>query len=104
MVGAAVAARIDSTRLHSVDGVGLATSREEPTLHATTGLVSAAVNDLPRAPGGPVVAERGEFYEEPAITVESLLGTEFTYVETIAHRRVVEAAHHTAYAARSLYL
>jgi hypothetical protein len=104
MVAAAVAARIGSTRLHSVEGMGLATSREEPTLRGTTRVVSDSIAALPSVPEGPAVAERGEFYEEPATTVASLLGHEFKYVETIAERRVVETAHHTAYATRSLYL
>uniref|UniRef100_UPI0039081F79 DUF2209 family protein n=1 Tax=Natronorarus salvus TaxID=3117733 RepID=UPI0039081F79 len=104
MVGAAVAAHVGSARIRSIDGMGFATSRGEPTLRGTTGVVSDAIRRLPTPSGGPIVAERGEFYEEPAMTVESLLDAEFKYVETIAERRVVEAAHHAAYATRSLYL
>jgi len=104
MVAGAVAARVGSARLRSIDGMGFATSRDEPTLRGTTGVVSGALRELPAAPGGPIVAERGEFYEEPAIKVASLLDAEFKYVETIAERRVVEAAHHAAYATRSLLL
>lgn len=106
MVAAAVAARVDSNRLERVDGIGLATSREEPTLANTIEVVAWAVERLPEHPKGPVVAERGEFYEEPAWTVASSFPgrLEFKYVESIAERRTVEVAHHAAYAARSLVI
>jgi len=104
MVAAAVHATVGTTRLQSVKGMGFAVSREEPTLANTVGVVRDALGELPEPPAGPVVAERGEFYEEPPWTVEQYLEGEFKYVESIAERETVQAAHHAAYAARRLLL
>ncbi|USZ67903.1 DUF2209 domain-containing protein [Halorussus salilacus] len=104
MVAAAVHAAVDSTRPRSVEGMGFATSRAQPTFENVARVVSEAVADLPEPPDGPVVAERGEFYEEPAWEVGQFFDTEFKYVESIAQRETVEAAHHAAYAARKLLL
>ncbi|SHL69431.1 hypothetical protein SAMN05444342_4429 [Haladaptatus paucihalophilus DX253] len=101
MVAAAVHATVGTTRLHSVQGMGFAVSYHEPTLSATTGVVAEAVSD-PSAE--PIVAERGEFYEEPEWMVEQYLEPDFKYVESIAERETVQAAHHAAYAARKLLL
>jgi hypothetical protein len=49
-----------------------------------------------------VVAEGGEFYEEPADRVGLSFQPEFKYVESIGERETVQAAHHAAYAARDL--
>jgi hypothetical protein len=102
MVAAAVHARIDSTRIVSIEGMGLASVREGPTLDAVLDLVARAVGSLPEVPSGPVVSERGEFYEEPEGTVGLHFQEEFKYVETIGERETVQAAHHAAYAARQL--
>lgn len=106
MVAAAVAAKVDSARLRQVEGFGFAISREEPSLKNTLSVITDATDELPTAPSGPIVAERGEFYEEPAWSIASSLpgDTEFKYVETIAERRTVDTAHHAAYALRSLLL
>ncbi|WP_423746045.1 DUF2209 family protein (plasmid) [Haladaptatus sp. SPP-AMP-3] len=104
MVAAAVHATVDTTRLHSVRGLGFAVSHHEPTLSATTGVVAEAVSDLPDPSAEPIVAERGEFYEEPVWMVEQYLEPDFKYVESIAERETVQAAHHAAYAARKLLL
>ena len=104
MVAAAVHATIDSTRIRSVHGIGFATASAEPTREATVRLAVAAVADLPTPPECVVVAERGEFYEEPAARVEVNFPTEFKYVESIGQRETVQAAHHAAYAARGLLL
>ena len=104
MVAAAVHARIDSTRIRTVEGTGFAVAREGPTLDATVGLVATAVGDLPEPPDGPVVAEHGEFYEEPAERVGLSFRPEFKYVESVGERETVQAAHHAAYAARDLLL
>lgn len=106
MVAAAVAARIGSNRIKSIDGVAFASSRREPTLEHTSDIVSQAISRLPNPSAGTIVAERGEFYEESELTVAGFLDspTTFKYVETIAERRVIEVAHHAAYAARTLML
>ena len=104
MVAAAVHARIDSTRIRSVEGTGFASVREGPTLDATLTLVATAVGNLPAPPDGPIVAERGEFYEEPAERVELSFRPDFKYVESVGERETVQAAHHAAYAARDLLL
>ncbi len=104
MVAAAVHARIDNTRIRSVEGMGFATVREGPTLEATLALVAEAVGDLPEPPEGPIVSERGEFYEEPADVVGLSFQPEFKYVESIGERETVQAAHHAAYAVRDLLL
>ena len=104
MVGAAVAATVGSSRIQEISGIGYATSRGEPTLKNAVSLIEAAVGDLPSPPGGPIVAERGEFYEEPARTVGVAFPTDFKYVESIAERNTVNTAHHAAYAARKLLL
>lgn len=104
MVGAAVAARVGSNRIEEITGIGLGTSRREPTFENALDIIQIAVGDLPHPPEGPVVAERGEFYEEPARTVGVSFETEFKYVESIAERRIVETAHHVAYAARKLLI
>lgn len=104
MVAAAVAATIDSSRLRGVEGMGFATSRGQPTLENTLSLSADAVDALPAPPTGSVVAERGEFYEEPAIGIDPAFDAPFKYVESIAERRTVEVAHHAAYAARELLL
>jgi hypothetical protein len=104
MVAAAVHAAVDSARIASVEGVGFAVNRTEPTLGATLSLSAEAVEDLPAPPDGPVVAERGEFYEEPVEAVEPSFRSGFKYIESIAERETVQAAHHAAYAARKLLL
>jgi hypothetical protein len=106
MVAAAVHAEVGSDRIRSVLGMGFAERAAEPTLSALAALVTDAVGRLSARPDGLVVAERGEFYEEPALTVEGRLGVEpeFKYVETIGERETVQAAHHAAYAARELLL
>ncbi|WP_080505514.1 DUF2209 family protein [Halorubrum saccharovorum] len=104
MVAAAVHARIDSTRIRTVEGMGFAAVREGPTLDATVALTAEAVGNLPEPPGGPIVAEGGEFYEEPAERVGLSFQPEFKYVESIGERETVQAAHHAAYAARDLLL
>ena len=104
MVAAAVAASVGSSRIQEITGVGFGTSRGEPTLENAVSLIAEAVGDLPSPPGGSIVAERGEFYEEPAQSVGVSFPTEFKYVESIAERKTVEAAHHAAYAARKLLL
>lgn len=102
MVAAAVHARIGANAIRSVDGMGFAYSHEAPTLDATVALVADAVAELPDPHVGPVVAERGEFYGEPADRVGVSLRPDFKYVESIAERQTVQAAHHAAYAAREL--
>lgn len=102
MVAAAVHAEIDSARIRSVEGMGFAKSRAGPTLEATLELAGEAIGNLPEAPECPVVAERGEFYEEPAGVVGLSFQPEFKYVETIGERETVQAAHYAAYAARGL--
>ena len=104
MVAAAVHAAVDSDRISSVLGMGFATSRAEPTLPAVATLVSDAVAELPEPPDCTVVSERGEFYEVPDWQVAQRLEREFKYVESIAERETVQAAHHAAYAARNLLL
>lgn len=104
MVAAAVAASVGSNRIREVTGIGLTTSRAEPTLEYLLSAVERALGALPEPPAGPVVAERGEFYEEPAAMVGAAFGPEFKYVESVAERRTVEIAHHAAYAARTLIL
>ncbi|MWV64497.1 DUF2209 domain-containing protein [Halorubrum sp. JWXQ-INN 858] len=104
MVAAAVHARIDSTRIRSVQGMGFAAAREGPTLDATLALTAAAIGNLPTVPDGPVVAEGGEFYGEPASRVALSFQPEFKYVESIGERETVQTAHHAAYAARNLLL
>jgi len=102
MVAAGVHAEVGTDRLRSVLGMGFATSRAAPTLAGVADVVRAAVGDLPESPSGPVVTERGEFYEEPDWQVAHHLDREFKYVESIAERETVQAAHHAAYGARSL--
>ncbi|WP_132058274.1 DUF2209 family protein [Halorussus amylolyticus] len=104
MVAAAVHATVRTTYLQRVEGMGFATSRGQPTFENVAEVVADAVDDLPLPPEGPVVAERGEFYEEPEWEVAQFFDTEFKYVESIAQRETVEAAHHAAYAARKLLL
>ncbi len=104
MVAAAVHATIDSTRIRSVEGIGFARVREGPTLEATVALTVEAVGNLPEPPSCPIVAEGGEFYEEPADVVGLSFQPEFKYVESIGERETVQAAHHAAYAARELLL
>ncbi len=104
MVAAAVAARVGSNRIREVRGIGFATSRADPALEHLLSVVEGALGALPEPPAGPVVAERGEFYEEPARVIGAAFGPEFKYVESVAERRTVEIAHHAAYAARTLIL
>ncbi|GAB7008578.1 hypothetical protein JCM31271_05210 [Halorubrum trueperi] len=104
MVAAAVHARIDSTRIRSVEGIGFGVAHEGPTLDATLGVTAAAIGTLPEPPNGPIVAEHGEFYEVPAERVGLSFQPEFKYVESIGERETVQAAHHAAYAARDLLL
>ena len=104
MVAAAVHANVGTTRIRNVEGTGFATSRNPPTFEHAARVVAEAVEELPTPPEGPVVAERGEFYEEPELKVEQFLGPSFKYVESIAERETVQAAHHAAYAARKLFI
>ena len=102
MVAAAVAADIGSSRINGISGIGLSQRNSEPTLENALAVVASAVDDLPEPPNGTIVSERGEFYETPARTVGVSFDLEFKYVESIAERKTVEAAHHAAYAARNL--
>lgn len=102
MVAAAVHAIVDSTRIQHIEGMGFATSHTQPTLDATLDVVDAAVAELPEEPTGPVVAERGEFYEVPVERVDVVFQPAFKYIESIAERETVQVAHHAAYAAREL--
>jgi hypothetical protein len=102
MVAAAVHARVDPSRIRSVEGIGFAAVREGPTLEATVALVADAVGNLPEPPSCPIVSEHGEFYEEPAARIGVSFQPEFKYVESISERETVQAAHHAAYAARGL--
>ncbi|WP_135824511.1 DUF2209 family protein [Halorussus ruber] len=104
MVAAAVHASVGTARLRSVEGLGFATSDDPPTFENAATVIADAVAELPAPPEGPVVAEHGEFYEEPEVRVEQFLGPSFKYVESIAERETVQAAHHAAYAARKLFL
>ena len=104
MVAAAVHASVDTTSPRSVEGMGFATSHSQPTFRHVAEVIADAVEELPTPPDGPVVAERGEFYEEPEVKVEQFVGPTFKYVETIAERETVQVAHHAAYAARKLLL
>ncbi len=81
MVAAAVNATVGTTRVQRVRGIGFAVSYEQPTLSAIIELVAEALGELPEPADGPVVAERGEFYEEPEWMVEQHLEPEFKYVE-----------------------
>ncbi len=102
-VAAAIHATVGTTRLHSVQGMGFAVSHAKPALSATK-VVADAVCDLPDPTAAPIIAERGEFYEEPIWMVEQYFEPEFKYVESIAERETVQAAHHAAYTARKLLL
>lgn len=104
MVAAAVHATVDTTCPRRVEGIGFATSRGQPTFRNVADVIAEAVEELPSPPDGPVVAERGEFYEEPEVRVEQFVGPTFKYVETIAERETVQVAHHAAYGARKLLL
>ncbi|MEM4782161.1 MAG: DUF2209 family protein [Halalkalicoccus sp.] len=104
MVAAAVAASVGSNRIREVTDIGFATSRAEPTLRETLSVTEGALGALSEPPAGPVVAERGEFYEEPASMIGASFGPEFKYVESIGERRAIGIAHHAAYAARTLIL
>jgi hypothetical protein len=104
MVAAAVHASVGTDRIRAVEGMGFATSRSEPTLSAVAEVVVGAADELPDPVDGPVVSEHGEFYEEPAWQVAHQLEREFKYVESIAERETVQAAHHAAYGARNLLL
>lgn len=104
MVAAAVAASVGSNRIERISGIGYGISQQSPTLEHTTSSINAAVGDLPEPPAGPIVAERGEFYDEPVQSVGVRFGTDFKYVESIAERKAVNTAHHAAYAARNLLL
>ncbi len=104
MVAAAVHARIDSSRIRSVKGMGFASIHEGPTLAATLDLVAEAVGNLPTPPECPIVSEGGEFYGEPADRVALSFQPEFKYVESIGERETVQTAHHAAYAARNMLL
>lgn len=102
MVAAAVHTTIDAARIRSVDGIGFAVLGKPPELDATLTVVADAIGDLSRLPDGPVVAEGGEFYEEPAEFVDPSFPTDFKYVETVAERQSVQVAHYAAYGAREL--
>lgn len=104
MVAAAVHATVDATRIERVRGIGFAVRREEPTLEETLSVAAEAVGSLPEQPSGVVVTERGEFYEKPAEVVGLSFRPEFKYIETVAERETVQAAHHAAYGARALLL
>lgn len=104
MVAAAVAATVDSSRIEAVHGIGYGTERAAPTRANTVEIIRDAVGDLPEPPNGPIVAEHGEFYEEPAATVGAAFEAPFKYVESIAERETVQTAHHAAYSARKLLI
>ena len=96
IVAAAVHARVDPSRIRSVEGIGFAAVREGPTLEATVALVADAVGNLPEPLSCPIVSGHGEFYEEPAALIGVSFQPEFKCVESVRERETVQAAHHAA--------
>ncbi len=63
-------------------------------------LISAATLCLP----GTVIAEPGDLYNQDAWRINSILGREFKYPETLAERTSIELAHYTSVAGRRLII
>ncbi|OPX77676.1 MAG: hypothetical protein A4E45_01886 [Methanosaeta sp. PtaB.Bin039] len=99
MLCAAVAARISARHLEKVYQV-----RQYPRATDTLGLreVSDLVFSATVGLSGLLLAERGDFYNIERWRVQSLLGREFKYPESLGERLAVELAHHISLSGRRL--
>lgn len=101
MVCAAVSARISPECIEKIYQVRLKPCITEALdLNIVVNLVSATTQYL----RGTVIAEKGDMYNLDAWKVNSILGRDFKYPESLGERNVIELAHHVSFAGRKLIL
>ncbi len=101
MVSASVAARISPEGIERTRRIRLIPLvAESVEMEVVISLIEESVRGMP----GVVLAERGDLYNLARWRVESILGREFKYPESLGERRAIELAHHASFAGRKLAL
>lgn len=101
MVCAAVSARISPECIEKIYQVRLKSCVTETLdLNIAVNLISAVTECLQ----GTVIAERGDMYNLDAWKVNSILGRDFKYPESLGERNAIELAHHISFAGRKLVI
>jgi hypothetical protein len=101
MVSASVAARISPEGIERTRRIRLAPMVAESV---DMEVVIKLIEDSVRGLSGVVLAEKGDLYNLERWRVESILGREFKYPESLGERRAIELAHHASFAGRKLVL
>lgn len=101
MVCAAVSARISPECMEKIYQVRLKPCVAEALdLNIVVNLISAVTQCL----HGTVIAERGDMYNLDVWKVNSILGRNFKYPESLGERNAIELAHHISFAGRKLII
>jgi len=101
MVCAAVSARISPEYIEEIYQVRLKPCVAETLdLNIVVTLVSATSQCL----HGTVIAEKGDMYNLDVWKVNSILGRDFKYPESLGERNAIELAHHISFAGRNLII
>lgn len=101
MVSASVAARISPEGIERTRRMRLVPLvAESVEMEVVIKLIEDSVRGLP----GIVLTEKGDLYNLERWRVESILGREFKYPESLGERRAIELAHHASFAGRKLVL
>lgn len=101
MVCAAVSAMITPDRIEKIYHVRLESCLADILdLNIVVNLINAAAQSLP----GIIIAEKGDMYNQEAWRVESILGRDFKYPESLGELAAIELAHHISLAGRRLIM
>ena len=101
MVCAVVSARISPESIEKIYQVRLKPCVTEILdLNIVVNLVSATSKCLK----GTIIAERGDMYNLDAWKINSILGRDFKYPESLGERNAIELAHHISFAGRKLII
>jgi len=101
MVSASVAARISPEGIERTRRMRLVPLVAESV---DMEVVIKLIEDSVRGLHGTVLTEKGDLYNLERWRVESILGREFKYPESLGERRAIELAHHASFAGRKLVL
>lgn len=101
MVCAAVSARISPECIEKIYQVRLKPCVTETLdLNIVVNLISATTQCLQ----GTVIAERGDMYNLDVWKVNSILGRNFKYPESLGERNAIDLAHYISFAGRKLII
>jgi len=101
MVSASVSARISPEGIEKTRKMRLVPLVAESV---EMEVVIELIEDSIRGLSGVVLAEKGDLYNLERWRVESILGREFKYPESLGEKRAIELAHHASFAGRKLVL